>query len=376
MVINARYSFIPTVRKIAVLRANALGDLIFALPALHSLKATYPEAEIVLLARAWHRDFLAQRPGPIDRVVVIPAGGIGDESQEGQDPAELEQFFAAMQAEQFDIAMQMHGGGRNSNPFALRLGAKLTIGLRTPDAPPVDRWIPYIYYQSEILRYLELVALVGAQPTALEPHLEVTERDRTEAQSVLPQTHKPLVALHPGATDSRRWWPVEKFAAVGDTLVAAGAEIIVTGTRAEAPLVQAVLEKMQAPAHNLCGQLSLNGLTGILDRCNLLISNDSGPLHLAAAIGTATVGVYWCGNVITAAPLMRTHHRPAISWRLHCPVCGLDCTQEKCGHDASFVADVTVEEVTDSALELLHSAPSTQFSALQRQNHQSDINFS
>src|SRR5258708_31084265 len=71
---------VPGVRKIAVLRANALGDFILTLPALEALRAAYPHAEIVLLAKKWHAAFLANRPGPVDRVVVVPPyGGVGGE---------------------------------------------------------------------------------------------------------------------------------------------------------------------------------------------------------------------------------------------------------------------------------------------------------
>lgn len=340
--------------KIAVLRANALGDFIFALPALNALRSAYPEAEIVLLARSWHQSFLENRPGVCDRAIVIPAGGIGNESEVKQDPTELKAFFEAMHREHFDLAIQMHGGGRNSNPFTLNLGAGMTIGLRTPDAPPLDRWVPYIYYQPEILRYLEVVSLVGATTSDLEPHLSVTEADLAEAHQVVPKTQKPLVALHPGAGDPRRRWPVEKFAAVGDALAAAGVRVVVTGTESEQELVQGVVNQMKAKAENLCGRLSLNGLTGLLSRCSVVVSNDSGPLHVAAAVGAATVGIYWCGNLITAGPITRTHHRPAISWRLNCPVCGADCTTSAaCHHRASFVADVPTEEVIASALDLL-----------------------
>src|SRR2546426_2021754 len=118
---------LPGVRKIAVLRANALGDFIFILPALEALRAAYPRAEIVLLARAWHREFLAGRPGPVDRVVEVPPSrGINDEPGRVEVPARLEAFFAGMRRERFDLALQLHGGGRNSNPFLLRLGAGLT----------------------------------------------------------------------------------------------------------------------------------------------------------------------------------------------------------------------------------------------------------
>src|SRR5205807_5551517 len=155
-----------------------------------------------------------------------------------ENSAELEQFFEAMVQERFDLAIQMHGGGRYSNPFLLRLGAGMTVGLKTPDAVPLDRWIPYIYFQSEILRYLEVVSLVGATPNTLEPRLLLTEPDMNEACKVVPQREKPLVALHPGASDPQRRWPPEKFAAVGDALASANAHVVVTGTREEQALVE------------------------------------------------------------------------------------------------------------------------------------------
>src|SRR2546423_7744026 len=237
---------VPDVHKIAVLRANGLGDFIFALPALEALRVAYPEAEIVLLGKKWHANFLANRPGPIDRVVIVPAfKGVNEEPGLVENPAEQEQFFKAMNHERFDLAIQLHGGGRYSNPFLLRLGARMTVGLKTPDAAPLDRWVPYLYFQSEVLRYLEVVALVGATTRVLEPRIAVTAQDLAEAERVVPSAGdptsvgSPLVALHPGGADPRRWWPADKFAAVGDALAAAGARGVVTGTREEHHVVEA-----------------------------------------------------------------------------------------------------------------------------------------
>ena len=351
---------IPNVCKIAVLRANGIGDFIFALPALQALRNAYPRAEIVLLAKDWHAAFLKDRSGPIDRVIIIPpVKGVGvdpNDSHSIEDPAEQSRFFANMRCEHFDLAVQMHGGGRYSNAFLLRLGACMTIGLKTPDAAPLDRWVPYIYFQPEIVRYLEVVSLVGATAVTLEPHIVLLEKDLVEAQSIVPDKGKSLLALHPGAGAPDRRWPAEKFAAVGDAAAAAGVQIVVTGTPAENDLVEAVTNNMKAEALNLCGRLSLGGLAGLLSRCNVVISNDSGPLHLAAAVGTATVGIFWCVNQITAGMPMRTRHRPVISWRLECPVCGSNQIVEPCRHCASYVADITTEEVVGAALELLSSA--------------------
>ncbi len=116
---------IPDVHKIAVVRANALGDFIFALPALEALRGAYPQAEIVFLGRGWHASFLAGRPGPIDRVIVLPpTKGVSEPPEYTDDPIEQERFFEAMRQEHFDLALQIHGGGRYSNPFLLNLGLK------------------------------------------------------------------------------------------------------------------------------------------------------------------------------------------------------------------------------------------------------------
>ncbi|MDQ6743743.1 MAG: hypothetical protein M3Z97_12680, partial [Candidatus Dormibacteraeota bacterium] len=176
----------PEVHKIAVLRANALGDFIFCLPALEALRATYPAAEITLLARAMHQQLLDGRPGPVDRVVVLPRiRGVSVPDHQETDEKEAAACVEALKADRFDVAVQIHGGGAYSNPFLRSLGARTTVGLKAPDAEAPDRWIPYFYYQHEVLRYLEVVSLLGVRPAALEPRLQVTERDLGEAAGVL-----------------------------------------------------------------------------------------------------------------------------------------------------------------------------------------------
>ncbi len=360
---TANHAPVAGVRKIAVLRANSLGDFVFTLPALSALRSAYPDAEIVLLAREWHRAFLTERPGPFDRIVPIPSvPGVTQAAHEPADEDELARFFAAMRAEEFDLAVQLHGGGAYSNPFVAELGAGVTVGLRAPGARELDRCVPYVYYHHEVLRYLEVVSLVGARAPAIDPTLAVTERDLAEARSVVSDRRRPLVALHPGAADPRRRWPPERFAAVGDALARAGADVLVTGTEDERELVDSVVRAMEEEARPLAGRLSLRGLAGLLARCAVVVSNDTGPLHLARAVGAATVGIYWCGNMINGGPLTRSRHRALLSWTVRCPVCGADAAyvsdapggqRERCPHDPSFVAEVPVADVRFAALELL-----------------------
>lgn len=349
-----QYGIELEVRKIAVLRNNGIGDFIFSLPALEALRQAYPGAEIVLLAQDWHANFLRGRPGPVYRVEVIPAME-GFDLLPGQqiDPEEVEAFFKRMQAESFDLAIQVHGGGRYSNPFVKRLGARITAGSRTPDAAPLDRWVPYAFFQMEILRHLEIVSLVGAKPVSLEPKIEVTARDLEEADALVPPSVDPLVMIHPSASDPRRRWPAENFASVGDALALAGAKVAVVGVKADRELVMSVVNKMNHAAINLCGRTTLGGLAGLFSRSDLVISNDSGPLHLASAVGAPGVGIYWVGNMITAGPVSYRHLRTAISWRMDCPVCSRNCVHDNCEHRDSFVADIPETDILASAFELL-----------------------
>lgn len=345
------------VARIAVLRPNAVGDFVFALPALHALKQAYPDAELVYIGKEWHAQFLHGRPGPVDRVLVMPpVPGVGAPmtidgraaSEPGRDP--VERFLARMRAERFDIALQMFGGGRFSNSFVAQFGARLSVGARACDAPPLDRCVAYVEPGNRRLALLEIAALAGAGVLPLQQELAVIDADRREANAVLaPAPGRRLAVLQPGASDPRRRWSPDRFAAVGDALAAHGALVAINGTGQEANVAGQVRAAMRHDAVDLSGKLSLGGLCGLLERADVVIANDTGPLHLALAIGTPCVGIFWHTNLADGMPLRPSLLRAAVSARLHCPVCGLDNRAMRCAHAASFVDDVPVAEVVERA---------------------------
>lgn len=117
------------------------------------------------------------------------------------------------------------------------------------------------------------------------------------------------------------------------------------GTPDEREVIQAVIAAAETPVLDLCGKLSIGGLAALLARCRVMVADDSGPMHVAVAVGTPTVGLLWCGNVITAAPPVRATYRPLISWRLECPVCGTSFVAgAPCDHRASVVDDISPAE--------------------------------
>ncbi|MFN8075501.1 MAG: glycosyltransferase family 9 protein [Kineosporiaceae bacterium] len=414
---------VPGVRRIAVLRANALGDFVLTLPALQALRRAYPSATITLLGTPMHVALLRGRPGPWDEVVAVPGapGVLG--GADAPDPAALEAFVAEHAARGYDLAVQLHGGGGYSNPFLRRLGARVTLGNHDTGVTPLDRGLPYPHWHHEVLRMLELMALVGAdghepasavldltEATALPdlalvgaaarplptpplggapggsgaagtastartapdgvdavgwtvPRLAVTAVDRAAAADLLaplladahPGT--PLVVLHPGASDPRRHWPAASYAQLARRLVTEdGARIAVVGSGPRESAAAAEVAAADPSVLDLSGRLDLPALVGVLAAADLVVANDSGPRHLAGAVGTPTVGIFWCGNLLTAAPLDRSRHAVAVSFRTHCPACGLPQGSQRCEHDESFVADVTVDEVRDLAERFLAGA--------------------
>ncbi|MET3936201.1 glycosyltransferase family 9 protein [Arthrobacter sp. OAP107] len=386
------------ISRIAVLRGGGLGDLMFALPAVAALKAAYPGSSVTLLGTPVHAELLSQTVGPVDETVILPFSEGVRPGPEDED--ELERFFAGMRARNFDLAVQLHGGGRYSNPFLLRLGARHTVGTRTADAARLERTVPYLYYQHEPLRALEVAGFAGAPPRELEARLQaLPEFHRQLEQEVLgnggpghgnagpgnagPGNHEVLV-IHPGATDERRRWPAERFAAVARRAVDDGFRVYVVGDSSEKELAETVVElaaeqtgtgqsgtaqtstgqvqDARPAVESLAGKLSLGELAALLARSAAVVANDSGPRHLAQALGTPTVGIFWTGNAINAAPLGRSMHRIHLGWATRCEVCGVDVTQvgwtaPRCPHNESTVKAVEPSEVYEDVLQLTATSP-------------------
>ncbi len=351
---------VPDVKKIAVLRSLVLGDLIFSLPALDALHRTYPNAEIHYLGRPWHAEYIPGRiPGVTQVHPFLPAKQDYADLGFLIDPDEAGPFFEKMQAESFDIAIQMQGGGFNSNRFIRYLKPRLSVGSREPGAPDLDRWQPHHFHQNEIIRQLDLVSLVGAKTPHFNPRLSVLDSDRAAVAPFLKKIDRPFVVLHSGARDIRRCWPPEKFAALGDCIKQKlGLEVVLTGTNEVYDDTANVIEDlMESRPINLSGQLSLSGLTGLLASAELVVSNDTGPMHLALAVGTKTIGLFWSEYIIKSLPLTRTNFHPLIAWDKHCPLCGtflthfevVSCDPRPCMHEISFIENIQVNEVYHTA---------------------------
>jgi ADP-heptose:LPS heptosyltransferase len=305
-------------RTIAIVRAlPGLGDFLCLVPALRALHYAFPAAEIVLIGlpqvRSWvdrFRDYLQgflEFPGfpGIPEVPFLP-----DRTARVVDQ---------IRRLKFDWVLQLHGNGSCINRFALLLGARMSAGFFPvgQSCPDPKSFLPYPEQASEVWRSLKLIEFLGVplRGDALEFPLDFADWQAWE--SLTDRYHLPInyVCLHPGASGSHKRWSPEQFAIVGDALVERGLSVVLTGTAAEAQLTKTVAQKMTYEAIDLAGQTDLGCLAVLLKKSRLLVCNDTGISHLAAALKVNSVVVFSGSDPQRWAPQNRLRHRIVISDR-------------------------------------------------------------
>jgi heptosyltransferase-2 len=337
------------IRRILIRQVNWLGDAVLTLPALEALRQRLPQAEIVLLARGWVGGLFEGHPAG-QRVIELPRGG----------PAALRGLWRVartIRAQGFDLAVVL------PNSFEAALvpwlaGIPRRVGYRTDgrrwlltDALPRPRRIPG-RHQAE--RYLDIVRALGAGGSA-ELRLAVSARAEERGQALLGAVGvngtETLVAVGPGSIyGGAKRWAADRFASVADALAERhGARILLVGSAREGAILAEVAARMRQPAVNLGGRTDLPTLTGVLARCRLLLCNDSGSMHVAAALGVPVVAVFGPTDADATAPLGGGHRI------VRQPVPCSPCLLRECPIDHRCMGGVSVERVLGEVRDVLEA---------------------
>lgn len=298
------------IRRIAVFRALYLGDLLCAVPALRALRRRFPAAEITLIGLPWAEDLVRRLPY-IDRFLAFPGyPGIHEVEYRAE---RTQAFLAETRAAPYDLALQMHGDGTAGNGFVSALAARVSLGYRRKGDHRLTLGLPYRRVEHEVLRWLRLVALTGAAADDTRMEFPATAVEAEQAATLLcaaPDLPGPRVGLHAGSKDLARRWPLDRFARLADTLVEQfGARLILTGNSNERGITAAIRWGMRHPALNLAGKTDLGTFAAIIGQLDLLVTNDTGASHLAAATGTPSVVLFGPSRPEQWAPLDRKRHR-------------------------------------------------------------------
>jgi heptosyltransferase I len=282
-------------RRVCIIKPSALGDVVNALPSLAALRARWPEATIAWVVNRSLRGLLDGNPA-IDEIISydrararLSFGGF----------AILARFLAELRRREFDLAIDLQGLLR-SGLMTAATGAKVRVGLadfREGSTRFYTHLIPPPPSDSHAVdRLLWVAEAFGADISSPRHVIPLTETDRQWARSKLAGVTTPRLVLNLGARWPTKRWTPEHFAEVARRAVRErGAGLVATGAAEDAPAVEALVAQIDPqPVLNLCGQTTLLQLAALAAESDVVLSNDTGPLHLAAAVGARVVGVYTC----------------------------------------------------------------------------------
>lgn len=306
-------------RRVAVFRALQLGDMLCAVPALRALRRLWPQAHITLVGLPWAADFARRFAHLVDAFLPFP----GHPGMPEREPelAAWPAFLSAAEVSGFDLTVQLHGDGRLSNAVVDRIPAASRAGfVPSPDHVAAEgHFVPWPDKGPELRRLLALPLALGAEAASealtfpLLPS-DVAEWDaHREIRGLLgPEGERAadFVCLHVGARAPARRWPLAHFARVADALAeATGWRVVLTGSAAEQPLTGALRKLMLEDSLDAAAAVGAGALAALIGQARLLVCNDTGVSHIAAALKVPSVVVFRASDMDRWAPLDRALHR-------------------------------------------------------------------
>ena len=333
------------IERLLIRAPNWMGDVILSLAAVRDLRRNFPAARIEVLARPGVAD-LYRAVGEVDAVGVTGAfrADVRTMAAGGYDAATLltNSFGTALQAFMARVPERWGYATDGRGPLLTRR-AQVPAGVRG---------------QSEVYYYRAMLAGVGLEVTASPDVTLRCPREWSARGAALlgdgdGPAGGPWVGFAPGASfgSAKRWMP-ERYSAVGDLLSRReAARIAILGAPGERPLADAVAAGMRAPARNLCGLTTTAEMAGVLANLGLLVTGDSGPMHVAAALGVPVVAVFGPTDWRETAPRGDRHR--LIREPVYCSPCKL----RECPIDHRCMTRIPADRVLEEARALLADRP-------------------
>mgnify|MGYP001170171280 FL=1 len=331
---------------------NWIGDVVMTFPAIAAVRATLPKAHLTVLVKPWVADLVRMHTA-VDDVMVYERPGRHD------GLAGLFTLARELRRRRFDAAILLQNAFEAA-VIARLAGIPVRAGYST-DARglllthPVSR-PPRIRTVHQSLYYLEMLRALGFVPAGTAASLVPSEAQRQAARRHLAELgiagRRPLVGMAPGAAygPAKRWFP-ERFAAVADRLAGRYAcPVLLFGSAGDRPSTEAVQSAAKTALVDVAGRTSLGDAIALIACCDLFITNDSGLMHVAGALGVPTVAVFGSTNPETTYPL---GGKTVLVRR---PVDCSPCLKPECPTDFRCMDLVTVEEVLEHSTRLLEEA--------------------
>lgn len=304
------------VRRILLIKPSSLGDIVHAMPTLAALRERFPQAEVTwLVKRQWAP--LVEVIDGVDQICAVEQGLMG---WLGRVPD--------LRAAGFDLVVDLQGLFR-SGVMAWLTGCGRRVGFANG-----REGSPWFYTQRVAVpvapmhavdRYLLVAEALGAARPKV-PRFDFLDRpeDGQAAEAILSAAglarSSPWIAMNVSARWETKRWPPQQFAEAADRLAdAPGIPIVFMGGPGERPETHAVMARMRTKAIDLTGQTPVGLLPGLLRRAALLLTNDSGPMHIAAAVGTPVVALFGPTDPVKTGPYGLGH--VVLSHAVECRPC-------------------------------------------------------
>jgi lipopolysaccharide heptosyltransferase I len=283
-------------RRVGLLKPSALGDIVHSLPVLTALRRRFPNATLTWIVNRSYEPLLVGHPD-LDETLAFDRGAA--RSGVGAAVATYTDFVRQLRRRRFDLLVDLQGLLR-SGLMALVSGAHRRVGLGS--AREGARWfytdvVPVADYNAlhAVDRYWRVAEELGVGDGPREFKVPIGDEARAWADAVLRGLPRPWVVLGVGSRWQTKRWPPGHFVALTNRARARfGGATLFVGSAEEAPLSAAVAALLTGPTRDLTGRTTLPQLAALLARADVMVANDTGPLHLAAALGRPVVAPYTC----------------------------------------------------------------------------------
>jgi lipopolysaccharide heptosyltransferase I len=291
-------------RRIALIKPSALGDIIHSLPVLTAIRRRYPEASITWVVNRSYEPLLHGHPHLSDTLAFDRA------STRSGLPAVLKtynRFLQLLRQRRFDLVIDLQGLLR-SGVMTGATGAPRRVGLHTSREGATWFYTDVIHVPNAqsihaVDRYWQAAEALGVGDTPKTFHVPVPSAEREWVSRALRDCPRPWLAIGPGSRWETKRWPPDHFAELARRAqVDFGVTIILIGSRDERHLSEQVARQLPRFACDFTGQTSLPRLAALLAMSDLMLANDTGPLHLAAALGRPVLAPYTCTRVSLNGP--------------------------------------------------------------------------
>ncbi len=336
------------VRNILVISSTAIGDTILSTPAIKAIRDRYPKAKIIALFNRKNMELFENNPH-IDKIVPYYGGY-----------KKFIKTIIRLRKYKVDTAVILHGNEPQATPIAYLSGAKFILKV------PISKKYAFLLSNKDngfrnpwehhaIDVRLKTVSFIDCKPKDKRLVLSVENDEIDFINSSLNKLNIKknhiVVGFQPGAATKHKMWPKRNFIELGKKLIATNEHlrIIITGSKSEKKLCEDIAKQIGKFAYSFAGKLSLKYLPALIKRMNLLVTNDTGTMHIAIALQTKTVSLFCPTNYWGVGPIQDLHLHKIIYKEKTCN----PCISKKC-KTPFCMNQITVNEVYNAVMEILN----------------------